>query len=394
MKSLSTILISLASIIGLASCSGSSNHSTPVSSPTSTSGAGHQTTPTPTPNATESTTSAGSSSSTANKVETPTANTNSQTNTESTAETSDVTPTKSQEWRQFNHFVQSNETAPNNPLAQDGKISVVKGIAAYNNGDTSYVNNGKSYDLKNDLATTQFDPHFLNKGEINADRLQSYTLTDKAGNVLGKFDFINQTYSSYASWEAKAKMQFGEDVNKGVMVAYVADPTPANKALLNEKQSATYSGHTIFDGKTANLTLNADFNAMKISGLITGRSDSFLDNRAKFATESVTGLEYTTDPDEVDEGYVEYITPEKMQQRLETYSHKDITIAPTDIRIENGVVGFSSNDDALQYQADNGKTASFGQFGGIFAGPKASEVVGEIKNSDNLISFGATEVKK
>lgn len=311
-------------------------------------------------------------------------------------------PNKKVKWRQLSAFIPSSDVDVNNPLASssNGKISPQKGAAAYINGDAKYNDNGtKDFRDPQSRQSTDYDPEFLTKAEIDPNKLQSYAINNTQGNKVASAHFVNQKYSSYLSWKSEQPAVVYDEPIETVMTGYVAVPTNADKAILDRKVKATYKGHTIGNRDRSgteftlgNIQLDADFEKMQISGMITGRNDELLNHRAKYYGAGFKGV--TTDQEEVDEGYTDLISQEDMAKRYEAHRKLDVKLLPTDIKVENGVISFKRSSDALEFQALNGDKVTTGSYGGIFAGPNAEEVVGEIQGGDNFISFGATEVQK
>lgn len=311
-------------------------------------------------------------------------------------------PNKKVKWRQLSAFIPSSDANVNAPLAEssNGKISPQKGAAAYINGDAQYNDNGtKDFRDAQARQSTNYDPEFLTKAEIDPNKLQSYAINNSQGNKVATAHFVNQKYSSYLSWKSEQPAIMYDEPIETVMTGYVAVPTKADKAILDRKVKATYKGHTIGNRDRSgneftlgNIQLDADFEKMQISGMITGRNDELLNHRAKYQGSGLKQV--TTDPEEVEEGYTSLISEEEMKQRYEQHRKLDVTLLPADIKVENGVIGFKRSSDALEFKALNGDKVTTGSYGGIFAGPNAEEVVGEIQGSDNFISFGATEVQK
>ncbi|TCK01689.1 hypothetical protein EV694_0310 [Volucribacter psittacicida] len=217
-----------------------------------------------------------------------------------------------------------------------------------------------------------------------------------------KVGFVNQQNASYMTWKSeKIPTEYGEPVYD-VSTSYIANLTPANNEILTQKGQATYRGHVITNSNKetsnfhlANLTLNADFNRMKISGTVTNRNDELLSNMVKYS-EGAMGKEYTLDPDEVDPGYVELITQEGMNQRIETYRTLPVKLEEGDIVVNDNRISFGKSYEGISFVApDTGNKVlvSSGSYGGVFAGDKAQEVVGEITSGSNFASFGAVEAK-
>ncbi|MDG6896327.1 hypothetical protein [Volucribacter amazonae] len=215
-----------------------------------------------------------------------------------------------------------------------------------------------------------------------------------------KVGFVNQQNASYMTWKSeKIPSPYG-DPEYDSSTSYIANLTPANSEILTQKGQATYKGHVIANSNRAtsnfhlaNLTLNADFSRMKISGVISNRNDELLSNMAKYS-EGAMGKEYTLDPEAVDPGWVELITQEQMEQRINTYRTLPINLEESDITVHNNRISFSKPTDGLSFAApDTGKTVTVGGYGGVFAGDKAQEVVGEINSGSNFASFGAVEAK-
>ncbi|MGX2956865.1 hypothetical protein ACWIYZ_07215 [Ursidibacter arcticus] len=366
----------------LTACSGGSNKSTPVAE-------------SPRVNIMQDQTN-NASSQTGNES---TSNNTSQTNNDDIEYALD--PTKKVKWRQLTAFLDSGE--PTDPLKNNGQMAQM-GAAAYINGDLRYSDNGTTKDLRKSKNETNYDPSFLTKAENNPDKLQHLSIKNKNGQTVVNTHFVNQKYSSYLSFKSEIPVEYVVDDEKvkiqDTATSYIAVPTQADKAILDRKVKATYKGHTIGNQKRENnqftlgdITLDADFEKMQISGEITKRNDELLRSRAKIKGKLLWDR-FTTDPKYAEESGDELISQSEMAKREEQHRTLIVKLLPTDIKIANGVVSFENNNEALEFKALNGDTVKTGSYAGIFAGPNAEEVVGEIKSGQNFISFGATEVQK
>lgn len=309
---------------------------------------------------------------------------------------------KTVKWRQIKDLLSSSLTYVNNPLHEDvdGKISPVKGAAAYLNGYFKYDDKGVTKDMRDaeESANLKWDKQGFSTAEINPDKLQTLDVTDENGDVLAKFHFVNQKNATYFNWKSqKNPVEYDEEITTAAS-GYLAIPTPADEDMLRNKGKATYRGHIIANRSPesnqfnlGNLELEADFDAMTIQGKITGRNDTLLDHVAD-RNGGWGSDEVTTDPEAVDEG-VTLVSQDVMNERIQAHRTKDITLTAAEIWVENGVASFK-NTSGMEYTAHDGSIARTGIWGGVFAGDKAQEVVGEIQGSGNFASFGATEVAK
>ncbi|AGH37630.1 hypothetical protein F543_20370 [Bibersteinia trehalosi USDA-ARS-USMARC-189] len=319
-------------------------------------------------------------------------------------------------WRQIANFIPSSDTSANNPLqaSQNGKISPQLGAAAYTNGDSRYVDGNTVKDFRDQAtrASTSYTPSFMSSADIDPSKIQMLEILNSSGQPIANIHFVNQQYSSYNTWKSAKTPTVGGDPIDSIMSGYVALPTKPDIDLKSKGQ-ATYRGHTLAqtapnsnDIHLGNIELNADFDAMKISGKLTNRNDRLLDSSVKrFFPEEFREI-YTTDKDEWedDKENLKLISKEEyakleaqwekdLEAKMQQFRKIDVSINQTDIKTDNSVISFTNPLGALSY-TDNGKTRNTGVVGGIFAGDKAQEVVGEIQGSSNFMSFGATEVTK
>ncbi|MGQ8821432.1 hypothetical protein [Bibersteinia trehalosi] len=317
-------------------------------------------------------------------------------------------------WRQIANFIPSSDTSANNPLqaSQNGKISPQLGAAAYTNGDSRYVDGNTVKDFRDQAtrASTSYTPSFMSSADIDPSQIQMLEILNSSGQPIANIHFVNQQYSSYNTWKSAKTPTVGGDPIDSIMSGYVALPTKPDIDLKSKGQ-ATYRGHTLAqtapnsnDIHLGNIELNADFDAMKISGKLTNRNDRLLDAAIRIRFPSVAE-KYTTDADDLkDYPDLIVISEDEMSKKeaswnddleaeMQKFRTVDLPINQSDIKTENGVVSFYNPTGALSYQYE-GKDRTSGVFSGIFAGDKAQEVVGEIQGSSNFMSFGATEVTK
>ncbi len=270
--------------------------------------------------------------------------------------------------------------------------------------------------------TTDYDPEFLSQAELSFDKLQQHDIKDKeSGKVLAHMPFINQKYSSYLVFRSHntPRTEYNKEVLDTV-VGYVAKATPTDKVILDKKVKASYQGHTIASKERtstefvlADVSLDADFQTMTLKGKITNRNDALLDQKIM---QDADGKRYTDNKDDEyinpnnpnDKWNTYYLTPEQVKARKEALRRADIDILEANISVDNGVIGFRSkaegplhrNAKGLQYKDFNGDVVNpEGSYvAGIFAGPNAEEVVGEVflidDDGEQRASFGAHEVQK
>lgn len=309
-------------------------------------------------------------------------------------------------WRSVTGLVPSSDAWPNNPLRAEsnGKISPQVGAAAFANGPSDYKDGNELKDFRNPAhrATTNYDPNFMTKADIDPARLQTLNITNQRGESVANIHFVNQLYSSYSSWKsAEIPMVSGYPVDSR-MSGYVAVPTKSD-ADLRSKGKATYQGHTIVQKAPnssevhfGNIRLEADFDSMKISGKLTNRNDMLLDASVKYHSEILDN--FTATPEDLEDYpemtlISEQALAEKIEAEKQQYRTVDVTINEANIKAENGVVAFYKGVNALSYTHESGEVKT-GAFGGIFAGDRAQEAVGEIQGGETFLSFGASEVTK
>lgn len=309
-------------------------------------------------------------------------------------------------WRSVTGLVPSSDAWPNNPLRAEsnGKISPQVGAAAFANGPSDYKDGNELKDFRNPAhrATTNYDPNFMTKADIDPVRLQTLNITNQRGESVANIHFVNQLYSSYSSWKsAEIPMVSGYPVDSR-MSGYVAVPTKSD-ADLRSKGKATYQGHTIVQKAPnssevhfGNIRLEADFDSMKISGKLTNRNDMLLDASVKYHSEILDN--FTATPEDLEDYpemtlISEQALAEKIEAEKQQYRTVDVTINEANIKAENGVVAFYKGVNALSYTHESGEVKT-GAFGGIFAGDRAQEAVGEIQGGETFLSFGASEVTK
>lgn len=395
---LTRIAILTSALFGLAACSGGSNQSTPT---TQVSPATQQTPAATVVNTVEEPKKEATKEESKKDVVAQEKEANKPEKRKEIEHTLD--PAQKVKWRQLAGFVFSSDTYVDNPNVTAGNISPQDKAAAYTNGQFVFVEGGVTKDLKNaaDRAESGYDQEFLTKAEIARNKLQHYSLKNKDGKKLANVAFVNQQYSSYLTWKSEVTpIQEGGVPLDDVAVGYLAVPTPADRAMLEKKVKATYKGHAIINKRTGSNALNfsdvqldADFQNMTISGKITNRNDNLLDASAK--RHSDLEDHFTTDAEAAAEDpTLKLITEAEMAAKWEAefapYRTLDVNLQEAPIKLENGVVSFRKATDGMQYSI-NGKIRTSGNYGGIFAGSEAQEVVGEIQAGDSFVSFGATE---
>ncbi|KGF26145.1 hypothetical protein HMPREF2130_10605 [Oligella urethralis DNF00040] len=235
----------------------------------------------------------------------------------------------------------------------------------------------------------------INSNVVDPTKVNTVTLTDDNGAVLGKYQFVNQEYSSYGLFMPENHFSYGNpDYRVEALSFYVANPTTVDQ-FNAQTGKAQYQGKVLgyLDGPNgetpkkeavANIHLDVDFAERLISGVVKGeeRFDNFLSSNWRYKD---------------DDGN---ITP-----RGKELNKVDLILKPTKIReLGNGYVGFgglpkrqseygwsvADLEQVVVHDGDKEVTVANGQFGGIFAGPNAEEVVGQIGGGDERLSFGAT----
>ncbi|MCW9710290.1 transferrin-binding protein-like solute binding protein [Avibacterium sp. 21-586] len=260
------------------------------------------------------------------------------------------------------------------------------------NADTTVgwvVNPGLNYEFANPetnktIELTQLIPNadFLNNGKIDPNTVQEFVLTDN-GIPVGTFKFVNQSYSSYATFvpEKTITEDYGdgpEERSYQNLEMFVINPTKETEFTQLEG-TARYSGYTLgyvdgVNGSTpkvpyvGNINLLVDFSNKEISGSVSNRQDGLVKYNYKF----------TDDDDQPTAKGIEL-------------SKQDLILKPTKIESVNGtmVFGVDAHDNVVIL--DDGEEKAITGYSGAFAGPKAEEVVGSIGNAEEKIIFGATK---
>lgn len=245
-----------------------------------------------------------------------------------------------------------------------------------------------------DLAHAEKTLASLDK--VDPKTVQYVNLLNEQGETIGKFQLVNQAHSSYGTFMAKfnATLDPTEPAQKESLAFYTAKPTTTEQ-FNAQSGTANYHGKVLGyhgdinkNGSTeasANINLQVDFGKREISGLVKGSE--------RFDSITEYNYRYTDDDDK----------PTEKSRRL---GKLDLVLEPTKIvDLGNGYVGFGGVTGAMSGNAwdtenesnvvikDNGTTykSGFGTYGGIFAGPNAEEVVGQLTSGEDRLIFGATK---
>lgn len=269
------------------------------------------------------------------------------------------------------------------------------GLVQYMSGPVHYNTAADSYDNQALSEKAEAADVFKSAQRIDPDTVRHLELTGDDGHVLGRFQFVNQNYSSYgqfmARFNADPYSSDPEDISRDALAFYVAQPTTIEQ-LNQQTGTATYRGKVLgyrdgVNGPTpheeaaADINLNVDFGEKMISGRVSGNER--FDGLVKYH------WRYTDDDD-------------RPTARGKELSRVDLILKPTPIvQLSNGTVGFgaipnTAGDDSPRANTENvvimdgGNERVISQYGGVFAGPNAEEVVGQIGGGEERLVFGAT----
>lgn len=316
-------------------------------------------------------------------------------NTKPTTEPANTSTTakETKDWRDFG-FVPSNKGGSKfNPI-----ISKKDGVAVakYMSGPLTYEN---AKNERNNLSLANLahaEKTLASLDKIDPKTVQYVNLLNEQGETIGKFQLVNQAHSSYGTFMAKfnATLDPTEPAQKESLAFYTAKPTTTEQ-FNAQSGTANYHGKVLGyhgginkNGSTeasANINLQVDFGKREISGLVKGSE--------RFDSITEYNYRYTDDDDK----------PTEKSRRL---GKLDLVLEPTKIvDLGNGYVGFGGVTGAMSGNAwdtenesnvvikDNGTTykSGFGTYGGIFAGPNAEEVVGQLTSGEDRLIFGATK---
>ncbi|MFZ7203148.1 factor H binding protein domain-containing protein [Avibacterium avium] len=179
-------------------------------------------------------------------------------------------------------------------------------------------------------------------------REQCYPLVKRK---MGEMRFVNQAYSTFFRVDLSDYDGDGDSLSArhGRGLGYIYKELPQDNAVWNRpsgQEPVTYRGKTIGSdyGGQGDLTLTANFAKNTVAGKVTNR-EGYQDNR-------------------------------------------DITLIETPIAEVSSKIGFIGY---WQYGEHDRNRDRDGRYNGIFVGPNAEEVLGEIRSSyDNLDVFGGT----
>lgn len=239
---------------------------------------------------------------------------------------------------------------------------------------------------------------FINSEDIDANKIQTLEVMDK-GKKVAEFRMVKQTDSVYTTFLPElARLKPGTDEadSYAPLTSYIAKPT-SDSEFTALTGSAKYSGKVIgykygfvagdhhsfnrTDSKAktkptaaeAKINLNVDFDSKKITGTVTGRFDSMTGRRIALIE---------SDDDRIS---AEGITLNSADMILKG----DIT-KKGDIWGFHGPEAGGAGGVSVMRKSKEYKTANWG---GIFAGTNASEIVGVMELGEEKMSFGATKNK-
>ncbi|QLB20754.1 hypothetical protein A6B43_04060 [Vespertiliibacter pulmonis] len=281
-------------------------------------------------------------------------------------------------WRHYEVISSNDGGYKYEPTKLAGKEGVY-----YSSGPIVLSKGGKAVKLDN--SELQYDRDFLKNGELDSNKVQHLEITDTDGTVLGKFQFVNQDYSSYATFvSAKPSNQYGS-IDKIEPLAFYTAKLSTESQLAQQKGTFDYNGKAIgYQGgvkggtptqeAVADVHFEVNFDTKKIKGEMTNRFDGL--------TKNAFGLTKGWDKNDDPIYYPEHNDPTR-----------SLILKETDIKVENGVVGFGHNGvvDSNAGIIAGGKLRDVTDYGGVFAGPNLENIVGQIGGGEERIMFGATK---
>lgn len=239
---------------------------------------------------------------------------------------------------------------------------------------------------------------FINSEDIDANKIQTLEVMDK-GKKVAEFRMVKQTDSVYTTFlpeVTRLKPGTDEADSYAPLTSYIAKPTSDSEftaltgtvkysgKVIGYKYGFVAGDHHSFNrtdskAKTkptaaeAKINLNVDFDSKKITGKVTERFDS------------MTGRRIALSEADDDRITAEGITLNSAEMVLKG-----------DITKKGDIWGFhgpEAGGTGGVYVMRKGKEYRTANWGGIFAGTNASEIVGVMELGEEKMSFGATKSK-
>ncbi|MBE2894248.1 transferrin-binding protein-like solute binding protein [Spirabiliibacterium falconis] len=280
-------------------------------------------------------------------------------------------------------------TIPDKPYlgGDEYNPNIQNGVASYYSAGGAHAmskpgtNNAVQLQLKDVL--TDADKKALQNAKIDPNERHVLEVKDKDGTLLGRFQFVNQSYSSYGTFVPEdTQYNYGEKYSYDNLAMFLATPT-TEAQFAQQKGTATYSGHTLgyvdgpkgetpTQGYMGDVSLNVNFDTKMIDGKVTARQDGFTKYSPSFTDDNknptAEGIELTK---------------------------SDLILEKTEIKVsKNGTMSFGEGAyNNVAVIKNNGEKIGFNKYSGTFAGPNADEIVGQIGGGEERIAFGASRDK-
>lgn len=271
------------------------------------------------------------------------------------------------------------------------------GDVFYSSGPIVLSKDGKA--VKIDDKSLNYDRDLFKNGKLAANEIQELVIKDANGKALGTFKFVNQNYSTYATFmSAKPANEYDPEYDVSEPLAFYTAKASTGEQLAAQKGQFTYKGTAIgylngVKGDTptkpasTDVVFNVDFDRKVISGEIKKRFDQL--GEFKFIK---TWMDDPNDPDNelpvYHEGY----------ETLAARQAVPLILGETAIKVnKDGIASFGGDNQTAEsnvFVEINGERKDISSYGGVFAGPELNEVVGQIGGGEERISFGATKEKK
>lgn len=284
-------------------------------------------------------------------------------------------------WREYQ--VTTSKGDPFAPkVNQDGSVF-------YSSGPRVLLKEGAA--VKLDDASLNYDREFLKHQDIDPMKVHQLVITDSNGAELGKFQFVNQQYSSYSNFmSAKPANEYGDTDSFEPLAYFIAKPSTADQ-LNAQKGTFDYRGKAIgyrsdAEGELTTETASTDvhFKVNFDEKVISGRIDKRFDNLGSKKLFWVKG--YDDDDNEIYRP--EYATRQSLPLILK---ETKIYVNEGGTASFGGDKGYYEQNVAIEL---NGELKDLSQYTGSFAGPNLDEVVGQIGGGEERIMFGATKANQ
>lgn len=269
----------------------------------------------------------------------------------------------------------------------------------YSSGPIVLSKDGKAVKIND--SSLNYDRDLFKNGKLAANEIQELVIKDTNGKALGTFKFVNQNYSTYATFmSAKPASEYDPDHDVSEPLAFYTAKASTGEQLAAQKGQFTYKGTAIgylngVKGDTpttpasTDVAFNVDFDRKVISGEIKKRFDQL--GEFKFIK---TYMDDPNDPDnELPVYHAGYETAAARQA-------VPLILGETAIKVnKSGIASFGGDIENQTAERNvfveiNGERKDISSYGGVFAGPELNEVVGQIGGGEERISFGATKEKK